>query len=166
MLRDRSRSTSCSAGHDGAASKGSSNNFSIQAENRFSVARFQALRNGQTLPAVALSGGGRSARTVMSGVIVPPPAGPRSRASVARHVPAAGVLTSANQKYGGPPWRWRDLAATLPSGPISDSSPSSGFSAAKMTRSGAPFHGVTGDGSTVRPAAPSPAPAAPSGPEP
>src|SRR5947199_746460 len=158
MLRERSRSTSCSAGHDGAASSGSSNSFSIQAENRFSVARFQALRNGQTLPAVTLSGGGRSARTAMSRVIVPHPAGaPRSRVSVARQVPAAGDLTSANQKYGGPPCRSRDLAATLPSGPISDNSPSSGFSAAKMTRSGAPFHGVTGDGSTARPAASSPA---------
>ena len=27
------------------------------------------------------------------------------RVSVARQVPAAGVATSANQKYGGPPWR-------------------------------------------------------------
>src|ERR1700682_5570325 len=42
-LRERSRNTSCSAGHDGAASKGSSKSFSIQAENRFSVARFQVL---------------------------------------------------------------------------------------------------------------------------
>src|SRR5204862_5832292 len=126
-LRDRSRSTSCSAGHDGAASSGSSNSFSIQAENRFSVARFQALRNGQTLPAVALSGGGRSARTAMSRVIVPHPAGaPRSRVSVARQVPAAGDLTSANQKYGGPPCRSRDLAATPPSGPISHTPPASG----------------------------------------
>src|SRR5258708_8453981 len=116
MLRDRSRSTSCSAGHDGAASKGSSNNFSIQAENRFSVARFQALRNGQTLPAVALSGGGRSARTVMSRVIGPHPAEPRSRAGVAPHVPAAGVLTSADPKYGGPPGPLGGVAATLPSG--------------------------------------------------
>src|SRR6185436_376168 len=162
MLRDRSRSTSCSAGQDGAASKGSSNSFSTQAENRFSVARFQAFRNGQTLPAVALSGGGRSARTVMSRVIVPHPAGaPRLPVSVARQVPAAGDLTSANQKYGGPPCRSRDLAATLPSGPISDSSPSSGFSAAKMTRSGAPFHGITGDGRTESPTASSQAPAAP-----
>ena len=38
-------------------------------------------------------------------------------------VPAAGDLTSANQKYGGPPCRSRDLAATPPSGPISDSPP-------------------------------------------
>ncbi len=51
--------------------------------------------------------------------------------SLACHVPAAGVATSANQKYGGPPRRSRDLAATLPSGAISESSPSSGFSAAK-----------------------------------
>ena len=63
--------------------------------------------------------------------------------------PAAGDLTSANQKYGGPPCRSRDLAATLPSGAISESSPSSGFSAAKTTRNGAPFHGATGEGRTA-----------------
>src|SRR5208282_6287155 len=51
---------------------------------------------------------------------------------------------SANQKYGGPPWRPRDLAATRPSGVISDSSPSSGFSAATMTRNGPPVHGAAG----------------------
>mgnify|MGYP003346265389 CR=1 FL=1 len=38
----------------GVASSGSSNSFSIQAENRFSVARFQLACSGQTLPAVAL----------------------------------------------------------------------------------------------------------------
>ena len=37
--------------------------------------------------------------------------------------PAAGALTSVNQKYGGPPWRSREVAATLPSGPVSESSP-------------------------------------------
>ncbi len=63
--------------------------------------------------------------------------------------PAAGDLTSANQKYGGPPWRSRDFAATLPSGAISENSPSSDFSAVKMTRKGAPFHGATGDGRTA-----------------
>ena len=89
----------------------------------------------------------------MSRVIVPQPAGALSRTSVACQVPAAGDLTSANQKYGGPPCRSRDLAATLPSGAISESSPSSGFSAAKMTRSGAPFHGVTGEGRTASSAA-------------
>ena len=104
------------------------------------------LRKGQTIPSVALGGAGRSARTAMSRVIVAHPAGARSRASVARHVPAAGDLTSANQKYGGPPWRSRDFAATLPSGAISENSPSSDFSAVKMTRKGAPFHGETGDG--------------------
>src|SRR5882672_11217608 len=101
-LRDRSRSTSCSAGHDGAASKGSSKSFSIHAENRFSVARFHVLRKGQTLPGAALGCGGRSARTAMSRVIVLHPAGARSTASVARHVPAVGDATSASQKYGGP----------------------------------------------------------------
>src|SRR5206468_4612874 len=39
--------------------------------------------------------------------------------------------------------RSRDLAATFPSGPINDSSPESGFSAANRTRNGAPFQGVT-----------------------
>src|SRR6516165_2950437 len=68
-----------------------------------------------------------------------------SRASVACQVPATGFATSANQKYGGPPCRSPDLAATFPSGAISENSPSSGFSAAKKTRSGAPFHGVTGE---------------------
>ena len=94
----------------------------------------------------------------MSRVIVPHPAGARSRASVARHFPAAGDSTSANQKYGGPPCRSRDLAATLPSGAISESSPSSGFSAAKTTRKGAPFHGAIGEGRTATSAASSQVP--------
>src|SRR5216684_4149738 len=130
-LRERSRSTSCSAFHDGAASSGASKSFSIHAEYRFSVPRFQVLRAGQTLPSAAPGRGGWSRRTAISRVIVPHSAGARSRASVARHVPAAGDATSANQKYGGPPCRSRDLAATLPSGAISESSPSSGFSAAR-----------------------------------
>ena len=88
-------------------------------------------------------------------------AGARSRASVACHVPAAGEATSANQKYGGPPCRSRDLAATLPSGAISESSPSSGFSAAKTTRKGAPFHGAIGEGRTASSAASSQLPGAP-----
>ena len=61
-LRERSRSTSCSAFHDGAASSGASNSFSIQAEYRFSVARFQVLRSGQTLPV----GGARPRRLVVA----------------------------------------------------------------------------------------------------
>src|SRR5262249_40647174 len=61
----------------------------------------------------------------------------------------AGDAVSANQKYGGPPCLSRDLAATLPFGAISESSPSSGFSAVKMTRKGAPFHGLTGEGMTA-----------------
>ncbi len=52
---------------------------------RFSVARFHVLRNGQTLPAVACGGGGRLPRTAMSRVIVPHPAGARSRCE--RRVP-------------------------------------------------------------------------------
>src|ERR1700722_6580088 len=80
-------------------------------------------------------------------------AGAPSRTSFACQVPAAGVATSANQKYGGPPWRSCEAAATLPSGAISESSPRIGFSAAKMTRSGAPFHGASGDGRTASGAA-------------
>src|SRR5665213_738203 len=158
MLRDRSRSTSCSAFHDGGASSDASNNFSIHAEYRFSVARSHVLRSGQTLPGAALGGGGAVSRTAMSRVIVPQLAGALSRASVTCHVPAAGDATSANQKYGGPPCRSCDLAAMRPSGAINDSSPSSGCSAAKMTRKGAPFHGAIGDGMTASSAAFSQAP--------
>src|ERR1700722_3566578 len=149
-LRDRSRSTSCSAFHDGAASSGASNSFSIHAEYRFSVPRFHELRTGQMLPGVSCGRGGSWARTAISRVIVLHSAGAPSRASFACHVPAAGDAISANQKYGGPPCRSRDVAATLPSGAISESSPSSGFSTAKITRKGAPFHGATGEGKTAR----------------
>src|ERR1700682_5542026 len=97
-LRDRSRSTSCSAGHDGAASSGASKSFSIHAEYKFSVARFHVLRKGQMLPGAALGGGGASARTAISRVIVLHSAGALSRASVARHVPAAGAATSISQE--------------------------------------------------------------------
>src|SRR5262245_57586809 len=90
---------------------------------------------------------------MISRVIVAHSAGALSRVSVACQVPAAGVATSTNQEYGGPPCRSRDLAATLPSGAISESSPTSGFSAAKTTRNGAPFHGVTGEGKTASSAA-------------
>src|SRR5712692_1207110 len=160
-LRERSRSTSCSAVHDGAASSGASKSFSIHAEYRFSVARFQVLRKGQTLPSVARGRGGSSPRTAISRVIVLHSAGAPSRASFACHVPTAGDATSANQKYGGPPCRSCDLAATLPPGAISESSPSSGFSAAKTTRKGAPFHGAIGEGKTASPAASSQLPSGP-----
>src|ERR1700730_16803466 len=52
------------------------------------------------------------------------------------------------------------MAATLPSGAISESSPSSGFSAARITRRGAPFHGASGDGRTASSAASSQLPSA------
>jgi hypothetical protein len=45
------------------------------------------------------------------------------------------------------------LAATLPSGAISDITPASGFSVTIMTRSGAPFQGANGEGKTENPAA-------------
>src|SRR5262245_23646652 len=89
----------------------------------------------------------------MSREIVPHPAGAPSRVSCACQVPAAGAATSAYQKYGGPPSRSRDFAATLPLGASSESSPSSGFSTATITRNGAPFHGATGEGSTASPTA-------------
>src|ERR1700731_1889775 len=151
MLRDRSRSTARNVGHDGSASSGASNSFWIHAEYKFSVARFHDARIGQTAPGVAPGGGAGASRTAMSRVMVPHPAAARA----ACQVPTAGEATSANQKYGGPPWRSRDLAKTLPSGPIRESSPSSGFSAAKTTRNGAPFHGAIGVDRTATSAAPS-----------
>src|SRR5690242_9914855 len=74
------------------------------------------------------------------------PAGPWPRVRVACHVPAAGVATSTNQKYGGPPCRSSDLTATFPLGATSESSPSRGFSDTTRTRKGAPFHGAIGAG--------------------
>src|SRR5271169_4162516 len=153
MLRDRSRKTSCHAFHDSDASSGASNSLAIHAEYKFSVARFQVLRSGQRLPGVSCGPGGFWALTTMSRVIVLQSAVAWARASVACHVPAAGDATSANQKYGGPSCRSRDLSATLPSGAISESSASSGFSAAKTTRKGAPFHGAIGEGKTASSAA-------------
>src|SRR5215467_14468870 len=70
MLRERSRNTSCSAFHDGAASSGASKSFSIHAEYRFSVARFHVLRTGQRVPSVVWGGGGARSRTTMSRAIV------------------------------------------------------------------------------------------------
>src|SRR5262249_11440865 len=160
-LRDRSRSTSCKAGHDGAASSGASKSFWTHAENRFSVLRFHELRNGQTLPDTAEGRGPSSPRTAISRVIVLHSAGARSRTSRACHVPTVGDATSANQKYGGPPCRSRDLTATLPSGATSESSPSSAVSAAKTTRKGAPFHGAIGDDNIAISAGSSQAPAGP-----
>src|SRR5579862_5361260 len=145
MLRDRSRSTARKVGHDGSASSGASNSFWIHAEYKFSVARFHDARTGQTAPGVAPGGGAGVSRTAMSRLMVPQP----DAASAARQVPTAGEVTSAYQKYGGPPWRSPDLAATRPSGPIRDSSPSSGLSAVKTTRNGMPFHGAIGADNTA-----------------
>src|SRR5277367_3260662 len=150
MLRDWSRNTSCHAFHDRSTSGGASNSFSIQAEYRFSVARFQELRTCHMLPSGVGSPGGFCALTAMSRVILLHPPEAWSRASEACHVPAEGVAISANQKYGGPPRRSADVAATLPSGAISESSPSTGFSATTRTRSGAPFQGASGDGRTAK----------------
>ena len=160
-LRDRSRSTSCSAGHDSVASSGASKSFSIQAEYRFSVARLHALRKGQTLPSVVRGRGGSLSSTTISRAIVPHSPGVLSRTSLACHFPATGFATSAIHEYGGPPSRSRDLAATLPFGAIKESSPSNGFSAANRMRKGAPFHGAIGEGRTAISAASSQAPAGP-----
>src|SRR5580693_4577255 len=151
MLRERSRSTARKVGHDGSASSGASNSFWIHAEYKFSVARFHDARTGQTAPGVAPGGGAGASRTAMSRVMAPQP----DAASAARQVPTAGEATSAYQKYGGPPWRSPDLATTRPSGPVRESSPSSGFSAANTTRNGAPFQGAIGVDKTVTSAAPS-----------
>jgi hypothetical protein len=157
----RSRSTSCSAGHDGSTSSGASKSFSIHAEYKFSVVRFHASLTGQTRFPVACGRGGSLRCTAISRVIVLHSADAPSRVSFACHVPAAGAATSANQKYGGPPCRSRDLAATFPSGAIRESSPSSGFSAAKTTRKGAPFHGAIGEKRTASSAASSQVPDGP-----
>jgi hypothetical protein len=74
---------------------------------------------------------------------------PADAASDARHFPATGFATSANQNYGSEPRRSGAVAATLPSGDISDSAPSTGFSETTITRSGAPVHGEAGEGNTV-----------------
>jgi hypothetical protein len=118
------------------------------------VARFHELCTPQMAPGVPCGRGGWRLLTVMSRVIVAQsPSIMPLRASLACHVPAAGVATSAYQKYGGPSWRSRELAATLPSGATSDSSAVIGFAAVKMTRSGMPCHGATGVGRTAIPAA-------------
>src|SRR5262249_60870293 len=127
------RPPSCTAGHDGSASSGSSNSFSIQAENRFSLARFQALRKGQVLPAPDPGPPGLSGRTLISRVIGPHPATACWGVSVACQEPAAGALISVNQKYGGPPWRPPAGAGPLPSGPGRQGSPLSGRSVPSQT---------------------------------
>src|SRR5438128_8869528 len=111
-----------------------------------SLARYHVLRKGQVLPAAEPGPPGLSGRTLISRVIGPHPVPACRGVSVACQEPAAGALISVNQKYGGPPWRSCEVAATLPSGPLSESSPSSGFSVTIMTRSGAPFHGTHGEG--------------------
>ena len=83
----------------------------VQAEKRFSLARFQVLRKGQVLPAAEPGPPGLSGRTLISRVIGPQPAPACWGVSVACQEPAAGALISVNQKYGGPPWRSREVAA-------------------------------------------------------
>src|SRR5262249_56376558 len=102
---------------------------------------------------------GLSGRTLISRVIGPHPASACWGVSVACQEPAAGALISVNQKYGGPPWRSREVAATLPSGPGSENSPLNGFSVTSMTRHRAPLPPAHRQGRSAAP--PPPAPAAP-----
>src|SRR5882724_1429063 len=74
-LRDLSRNTSCSAGHDSSSSSGASKSFSTHAEYKFSVPRFHASRKGQTLPGVARGGRGCARLTAILRVTVLHPAG-------------------------------------------------------------------------------------------
>src|SRR5215471_18850412 len=111
ILRDRSRSTSCSAGHDGAASSGASNSFSIQAEYRFSVPRFHVLRRGQALADVAVGRGGSSPRTTISRVKLQPVVA-RSRVRFTCHAPAGSderKLASERFLNGDDDAQWRAL---------------------------------------------------------
>ena len=121
--------------------------------------RFHESRTGHRLPSTVCGFGGSWSLTAMSRTIALHSAGALSRASLACQVPGDGEATSAIQKYGGPSWRSRDFAATVPLGAISDSSPWSGFSAENRTRNAAPFHGPIGDGSTATSAASAQAPA-------
>ena len=114
---------------------------------------FQLLRTCQKLPDGVRGGAGLPALTAMSWVIALHSAeliGRQRRAPCARggHRNLGEPGIGRGRRAGR-----RDLAATLPSGAISDSAPSSGFSVTTMTRSGAPFHGATGEGNTVRSAA-------------
>src|SRR5262249_60600120 len=133
---------------------GSPTIFYTRAEVMYSFQRFHVCHRAQTPSGVAVGSGGCLRPTAMSGVIVLHPAGTPPRTSVACQVPTAGEVTSANQKYGGPPCRSRDLTASFPSGAISESSPSTGSSAAKTTRKGAPFQGAIGEDRTATSAAP------------
>ena len=96
----------------------------------FSVARFQVSRSGQTPPSVVRGRGGSSARTAISRVTVLHSPVARSLASFACQVPAAGEQPRRTRNKAARLAASRDLATTLPSGAISDSSPSNGFSAA------------------------------------
>src|SRR5262249_43588347 len=80
-------------------------------------------RRARPAPAPEPGPPGLSGRPLISRVIGPHPAPACWGVSVACQEPAAGALISASQKYGGPPWRSREVAATLPSGPVSESSP-------------------------------------------
>src|SRR5258708_12428271 len=86
-LRVGSRSTSCSAFHEGDSSSGASNIFSIHAEYMFSLDRFHESRIGQTDPCVAEGAPEGALPTVILRVIVAQSALPPGRVSVACHFP-------------------------------------------------------------------------------
>src|SRR5262249_17361551 len=125
---------------------------SIQAENRFSVARFQVLRKGQVLPAAGPGPPGLSGRTLISRVIGPHPAPACWGVSVACQEPAARALVSVNQQNG------RGAAGAPPgAGPGArerETVRGGGFWVRSMPRSGAPSPGAQGGGrSAIPPAA-------------
>src|SRR4051794_41531601 len=101
---------------------------------------------GQVVPAGEPGPPGLSGGTWISRVIGPQPAPACWGVSVACQEPAAGALISVNQKYGGPPWRSREVAATPPSGPVSDNPPSSCVSITSQTRPGAALPGAPSRG--------------------
>ena len=101
-LRERSRSTSCRAGQEGAASSGASKSFSIQAEYRFSVPRFQLLRKGQMLPPSLPGRGGSWPRTAISRVNVLHSADSPWRTSLACQVASGGRGDLGKPEIGRP----------------------------------------------------------------
>ncbi len=152
-LRDRSRSTSCSAGHDSASSSGASKSFSIHAEYKFSVARFHVSRTGQTLFAVARGADAALGARRSRGVIVLHSAGAPSRASVACHVPTAGVRDLGEPEIRRPAVALTRCGRHLSIGRDQRKLAVERFSAVKTTRNGAPFHGAIGEARTASPAA-------------
>src|SRR5205814_120496 len=125
----------------------------IHAEYMFSNVWFQLRRTGHTgSPSLGsprkLTG---NLPTVTGSVATFFPSSHAFCTTVATYAPARGVSSSATKKYGGPPRRWPDDAATAPSAPFffpldstMRSSAASGLSLNASTRSGAPLNGAPG----------------------